>query len=183
MARVIQEQEMGRIKSIIFRYYRQILVVFFCLLFALEYFVVIHPYQEMTKNGEALDIDYYHQLLEDEEQFLTNMEALIREMDSLDEQALSKLDDLMASEINIPELINMFHLIAEENDYQLKNISFSPEQGTILINVDFSGGDYRSFKQLLKTIENNIRITDITDLSFQGAGESCSFTLLTYYLE
>lgn len=183
MARVVQEQEMGRVKSIIFQYYRQILIVFFCLLFALEYFLVIRPYQEMTQNNKALDIDYYQQLLDEEEQFLTDLEALIGEMNSLDEQALLKLDDLMASQVNIPEMINMFYLIAQDNGYYLNNISFSSEQGTIVVNADFSGGSYSSFKRLLETIENNIRITDITDLSFQGAGESCSLTLLTYYLE
>ena len=89
----------------------------------------------------------------------------------------------MATKVNVPELLNEFYLIAQDSGYDLNNISFSSEQGINKINVSFSGGDYQSFKKLLSIIENNIHIMDITNLAFSGAGESCSFTLLTYYLE
>ena len=126
---------------------------------------------------------FYENLLSEEEKFLSNLETIVNEAESLNERDLSKLDDVMATKVNVPELLNEFYLIAQDSGYDLNNISFSSEQGINKINVSFSGGDYQSFKKLLSIIENNIHIMDITNLAFSGAGENCSFTLLTYYLE
>ena len=183
MAVITQQPEMKFVKRIIFYYYRHLLILIFCLALALEYFLVVHPLKEMTKNGGSLDIQFYENLLTEERQMLDKLKKLDKKVDSLDKRSLSKLDDVMASKIDIPELLNEFYLIAQDNGYQLNDISFAPKDGVYYVTVSFSGGNYQLFKRLLTTIEKNIRIMDITNLSFSGAGESCNFTINTYYLE
>jgi len=183
MVRFTQQPEMNFIKRAIFYHYRRLLVLIFCLALVLEYFLAVHPLREMTRNNEALDMQFYKTLLAEERQMLDKLEKLNKEADSLDQRSLSKLDDVMASGINIPQMLNEFYLIAQDSGYQLNNIAFAPEDGVYHITVSFSGGNYQLFKHLLTIIEQNIRIMDITNLSFSGAGESCNFTINTYYLD
>jgi len=184
MPRITQKQfKKKNVKYIIFFYYRHILIGFLILVLALEYLIFISPILKKTTNRGELDVGFYQELLTKEKEYLNGLKQMEAKVAKLDQRALSKLDDVMASELNIPELINTFYLIATDNNYKVNSISFSFENGTYLVNLSLSGGDYQSFKNLLSTIENSIRIMDITGLSFSGAGESCNLTIKTYYLD
>jgi hypothetical protein len=53
--------------------------------------------------------------------------------------------------------------------------------GAVNINVSVSAIDYAGLKSLLKILENNIRLFDVTSVSFSPSGNSASLVLTTYY--
>lgn len=57
------------------------------------------------------------------------------------------------------------------------------EVGKIEIGMEVVGVDYAALKNLLKTIENNLRLYDISSINYSPAGGSLTITLSTYYLE
>ena len=83
MVRIIKQPKAKNIKEIIFYYYWQILLLCFCLVFVLEYFIVVSPLIKLTKNNRELDMKFYENLLSEEEKFLSNLETIINEAESL----------------------------------------------------------------------------------------------------
>ena len=55
--------------------------------------------------------------------------------------------------------------------------------GKVKITMEIAGVDYKSFKALLATIESNLRLFDIEQLSFSPDGKTVSLSLNTYYLK
>ena len=53
--------------------------------------------------------------------------------------------------------------------------------GVINLNLEVTAIDYTGFKNLLRTLENNLRLFDITELSFIPDENAASFVLSTYY--
>jgi len=62
MVRIIKQPKAKNIKEIIFYYYWQILLLCFCLVFVLEYFIVVSPLIKLTKNNRELDMKFYENL-------------------------------------------------------------------------------------------------------------------------
>lgn len=59
----------------------------------------------------------------------------------------------------------------------------SRSQNVGLINIEFSVGsiDYAGFKQLVRTLENNLRLFDIINVRFAPGEDIAFFKLKTYY--
>lgn len=53
--------------------------------------------------------------------------------------------------------------------------------GTINLQVNITAIDYAGLKNLLRTLENNLRLFDVTKVSFSPNGNSATLMLSTYY--
>lgn len=67
-----------------------------------------------------------------------------------------------------------------------EKIIFSPvlsntKVGTINLHLSIGAVDYQGFKNLLRLLENNLRLFDVTSVSFSPANNSASIVLTTYY--
>lgn len=63
-----------------------------------------------------------------------------------------------------------------------KNSIILPEGvGTVNINMELTGLDYKSFKDYLSAIENNLRIMDIRDIEYDNSGKKFSVDMTTYF--
>ena len=65
-----------------------------------------------------------------------------------------------------------------------KNSFQKPESiGTIDLSANITGVDYRGIKMLLDTFEKNLRILDISKISFSPGTEVVTLDMSTYYLK
>lgn len=77
---------------------------------------------------------------------------------------IDKLDKILPDKPEIPELIVQLEALASENGMILKSINFNKDKLTAQVQL---AGKYQAFKKYLQALESNLRLLDITNLSFQ----------------
>jgi hypothetical protein len=100
----------------------------------------------------------------------------------------NKLFTLFESLINgqglILKSVNINDLSQNSKDKTKKTDAGLPAGvGKVEITLDISGVNYKSFKNLLDKIENNLLIMDITDLSFAPDASSANLKITVYYFK
>ncbi|MFA6194816.1 MAG: hypothetical protein WC719_03685 [Patescibacteria group bacterium] len=55
--------------------------------------------------------------------------------------------------------------------------------GTISLQLNISSIDYPGFKNLLRLLESNLRLFDVTSIEFSPADDSAAVTITTYYYQ
>jgi len=55
--------------------------------------------------------------------------------------------------------------------------------GTISLQLNISSIDYPGFKNMLRLLENNLRLFDVTNVEFSPASDSAVITIITYYYQ
>jgi len=152
-------------------------------LFIPEYNYVIKPGLEIGKTSGTLDLGSYQKALEEEKVYLKNLKALKVETDKIDQMDLEKLDYVVASGSNLSDVLNQVYLLTSQNSLNIQSFSINLDKGVTTINLGLAGGNYEIFKRFLESVENNIQIMDITDLSLSEDQTSFSVTIKTYYQE
>ncbi len=123
-------------------------------------------------------------------------DKLINKKNSIADADIAHLQTLLPSNIdNIRLLIEVKALLAKRN-LTLKNISFSELKNTSSIGSDNSYGtltlkfsvtaSYDNFLNLLRDLSSNLRLLDITDISFTSTDNGIydfNVTLNTYWLK
>lgn len=74
-------------------------------------------------------------------------------------------------------------IAAREEKKSISSTDSGLEVGEIEIGMEVVGVDYIALKNLLKTIENNLRLYDISSINYSPEGGALIITLSTYYLE
>ncbi len=127
------------------------------------------------------------------EEFFSNMEAMVlrngliltslqikSEALELEENKITSKnqnkEDTSASARNRKKIYK-----TEEAKAKINNLS--EEIGKITITMNIIGTDYDGLKSLLQTIENNLRLMDIKNISWSSDGNSTSLELVTYYMK
>lgn len=62
-----------------------------------------------------------------------------------------------------------------------KNYLASGDLGKIRVDISVKGVDYEAFKNLLRALENNLRLIDVEGLSFDPLAKTSSLMLSLYY--
>ncbi len=55
--------------------------------------------------------------------------------------------------------------------------------GTISLQLNISSIDYPGFKNLLRSLESNLRLFDVTSVEFSPSDDSAAITITTYYYQ
>ena len=161
-----------------------IVVIFFLILSSLSYFMFFQPQIEKTKNQGPLDVSYYQSILEEQEAYLEKLQNLEKKIDELQPEELSKLDYVLADKADVPYVLNHISALSKQSNMELTNFGFNfTEPGIIEMNFSFKQGTYQKVKNFIQKIEKNIRVMDITELSFQNVGNVLNLKIKTYYLE
>lgn len=73
----------------------------------------------------------------------------------------------------------------EEGNVTVKKINSASDKkiGTINIQLSLSMINYSGFKNLLKILENNLRLFDVTKVTFSADGKNANILLSTYYYQ
>jgi len=118
---------------------------------------------------------------------------------------LLKFNSVLPYQYKQEQLFGEFEEIANKNGWILKTVSLSypdelvpgqvataplgevssfgslnPNVGRVEVSLSLAGLDYQGVKKLLTVIEENLRLFDVSQITFSGASE-VSLSLTTYY--
>ncbi len=169
--------------KLLVRYWFIIILVIMIGLFSFDYFFVIQPKLAKTQNGKSLDLKTHQNILNEQQDYLNKLKNLEKESKKIKEDELDKLDYVVAQDADLPKILNKLDALIKQSRLEVSKYGVGWQNGEITMNFSFTGGDYQKVKGFLKRIEKNIRIMDVTSVSFKGVGSSISLTIKSYYLQ
>lgn len=141
---------------------KKILPVILILVFILIFYFLSWPaYQQIQNTKKLIKI----------KQDALDTLQMLKELPALD-----KIDKILPDNPKIPELLVQLESLAQTHGMILKSIDFNKDELTAKMQI---AGTYQNFKKYLKAVENNLRLLDITNLSFEN--NDFNLTIKSYY--
>lgn len=156
------------------------------------------PYTEADIVFLKSEVAKYKAIIDSSSEIVSNRDELIAKKNTISEADKTRLEKLLPSNIDNIRLIMEISNIAEKRGLVAKNISVGDSNktsdtigpsnssyGTLSLRFTVNSS-YNNFLNLLSDLENNLRLLDITDISF-SANDSGFYdynvTLNTYWLK
>lgn len=178
------------------KYFVIIVVVIVLIVLGIGYIAFIKDkVSQIQKVGK---VDY--QLKEDErdrkEVIIEKLERLEKEYRKISISQIKELEDIIPTQVDIPELIIKLKQFVADNDLILTSIdiggaaaaetakeSSSATIKSLNISLAISGIDsYNKFKSFLDSLEKNMPLLKMNSLTYNPKTDSYSLNLITYYL-
>lgn len=118
---------------------------------------------------------------------LAKLEELTMVFNSIETKNNEKMEKILPRKIELEELIKQMEVIIIQNGLFLTSVivaegpQLNKDIGTANISIDVVGTSYSGFKSLLRTLENNLRLLDITSVSFVPESKTTHLEIVTYY--
>jgi capsular polysaccharide biosynthesis protein len=187
------------------RYFNFIVLLVTLIILTGGYFFILKPKYEAIKK----DIKEANAAKEEEKRSrsleLSRLNAYIRDYNSISISDKEKIYKLLPRSIQPEELMAEIEQLITRRGLILTSIQISgldknldrkknkaanikvakpkdqSQVKSIEIKVNILGLDYEGLKGLLRALENNLRLMDVTRLSFSPNGESAEMTIVVYY--
>jgi len=181
MDKKLQQQ----IATLINYYFKWLVVFVMAIILILGYFFLIRPETLVAQQESS------YQKIEGEylalKRFLTQLNELSGIYQNISAKDIEKIDKFLPKKSEIEELMKQMEVIVLQNGLFLSTLQISEggesEEGIGRLSVVMSivGTDYIGLKNLLYTIESNLRLLDISKLSFSHSSKSTTIDLVAYY--
>ncbi|NCN99534.1 hypothetical protein GW920_00170 [Candidatus Falkowbacteria bacterium] len=173
------------------KYFSIILAGVLILFLALAYLVFLGPKFTATKDIIQANITEQENLYALSQQKLANLQAVGTLYKTIKEADLQKFDSVLPDNYiparlfgELEEIINSGGwLLTEINIEQAPPGDINKNVGQINVELSLSGLDYIDFKRLLKILETDLRLLDVTNVSLDSASNSVTLMLTTYYYQ
>jgi len=178
-------------------YFNIITVAVLILFLAVSYFMFIKPKFDATMSAIQSNIEQQQKLYTDQQKKLANLEIISDLYKKIPSGDLKKFNGVLPDSYIKERLFGELEEIISKNGFILNAVNISREEkklpttegmaprsasiGTIDLQLSISAIDYAGFKNLLRLLENNLRLFDVTTVSFSPGGNAASLTLSTYY--
>ncbi|MBL7057724.1 hypothetical protein ISS03_00115 [Patescibacteria group bacterium] len=168
-------------------YFNTIVIVIVLGILIGSYFFILLPKKQSADERVGSEAAVREQRYLSLKSELSRLEELTIVYDSIDSKNIAKLDKILPKKIELEELIKQMEVIMMQNGLFLSNITtreaknLTPDIGSAEININVVGADYLGFKNLLRSLENNLRLMDIQSLTFAPGGKGSSLIILAYY--
>lgn len=176
-------------------YFNIIIVGIVLLALTLAYFLLIKPKYDLTMMAIKSNIEQQQRLYAEQVKKLNNLKAISSIYEKISPSDLKKFNGVLPDSYVRESLFGELEEIISQNGFVLNSVNISKEEdkeggdsagksakvGEIDIQLSISSIDYAGFKNLLRLIENNLRLFDVTNLSFSPGANTASLTLTTYY--
>jgi len=178
-------------------YFNIIMVVILLLFLAVAYVMFIKPKYDATMSAIQSNIEQQQKLYTDQQKKLANLEIISDLYKKIPSGDLKKFNGVLPDSYIKERLFGELEEIISKNGFILNSVNISREEkklpttegmtprsasiGTIDLQLSISAIDYAGFKNLLRLLENNLRLFDVTSVSFSPGGNTASLTLSTYY--
>jgi len=179
-----------------------VLVVIFVL--AISYFVIIRPKYNETMDSIKATLEQQQKLYNRQQIKLNNLQAVAELYKKIPAADLKKFNSVLPNNYIKERLFGEFEEIITQNGFILTSVKIMEDKdvnnqsastaesevaasatsgnvGTINLELSITAIDYAGLKNLLRTLENNLRLFDITKVSFSPDGNSATLILSTYY--
>jgi len=176
-------------------YFNIIIVGVVIIVLALAYYLVIKPKYDLTMMAIKSNIEQQQRLYAEQVKKLNNLKTISSLYEKITPSDLKKFNGVLPDEYVRESLFGELEEIISQNGFILNSVNISKDDtteggessgksakiGEINIQLAISSIDYAGFKNLLRLIESNLRLFDITNLSFSPGANTASLTLTTYY--
>ncbi len=178
-------------------YFNIIIAIILLFFLAVAYFMFIKPKYVATMSAIQANIEQQQKLYTDQQKKLANLEIVSELYKKIPSGDLKKFNGVLPDNYIKERLFGELEEIITKNGFVLNAVTINQEEknpptvegaaprsaniGTINLELSISAIDYAGFKNLLRLLENNLRLFDITDVSFSPGGNAANITLSTYY--
>lgn len=185
--------------------YANALIALILVLFLLAaYWFVLSPKLEEIQSALQSSVGETQKLYNDSQRKLANLKLINEGYKKISPADLQKFNSVLPDEYKPERLFGELEEIISRGGWFISDIGLTPIEeakpalleastssspalvGTqklsaIKINLTVAAIDYNGLKSLLKMLENNLRLFDITNVTFSPSDNDASLVLTTYY--
>ncbi len=190
------------LNSLLKTYFSLFMLLLVILVLVVGYLLILRPkYQATLKtihDNYAQQQEYYASQSEK----LASLKALNEFYKKIGTADLAKFNSLLPDQYAKEKLFGELEETITRNGFVVKSINLvdsdspepgaegaaadagpaiSPQLGQIKVQLSLGAVDYIGFKNLLRLLEANLRLFDVTQVSFSPDSEATALTLTTYY--
>jgi len=183
-------------------YFNIIMVIVMIIFLVSSYFFIIKPKYDETLLAIENTTQQQQRLLADQQKKLNNLKIISDLYKKISDTDLKKFNGVLPDNYVKERLFGEFEEIINKNGYILNSVSLTDETaagetateetatsttvqtgkiGKINLKLAISAVDYKGFKNLLRLLENNLRLFDVSNVDFSSGGNTTNLTLTTYY--
>ncbi|MFH1233180.1 MAG: hypothetical protein V1649_00825 [Patescibacteria group bacterium] len=198
-----------KLNVFLIRYYNWLVILTAILIIAFGYFLLIQPkYREINSSKKPDSQNQTKQPYLKKQAEMTKFIELEQAYNKISKIDKEKIDASLPVKPDVEGLIAEIESIVLKNGLILTSLSIQqteekksnsiaeivskgkpeskssdlPEEVKLVkISLSVAGADYISFKNLLKTIENNTRLMDVKNIKYNGDNSGVSLDLIVYY--
>lgn len=186
----IAKKKNNNLNILLNRYFNPFLSLLLIIILILGYFIVLKPKFEITRSTIQTDILDQEKIRAQQAARLESLRQLAEAYKKIDQASLSRFNKLLPESYAPEKLYGELEELLTKQGLIVGSISLSDEKESpdlppsvsrVSINLSIGNVDYQAMKKLLVVLENNLRLFDITNLSFSPSGETLSLDMDTYY--
>lgn len=202
-----ESQLIKKISRLLADYFKWVVAALTIALLAAGYFFLLAPKYKQIVEGLKLASEKQEEEYYEGERYLAQLNKLNTAYKNISPEDLKKIENLLPDKAGLEDLLVQAEAIASLNGMTLTSLEIGADENGIAaekpaaggeakagnkpasniaqvgLNMSLVGVDYVGLKNVLKTIENNLRIMDVTGLEFSPAENTVSLKILTYYLK
>ncbi|NQU77291.1 hypothetical protein HQ544_01185 [Candidatus Falkowbacteria bacterium] len=191
-------------KKIFIKYNLVFIGLVFLFILIIGYFFFVSPIYSETIARKKAGIEAKEKELQGQLVYLEELKELKAEYESVELADKEKLDLILPKEEEIPEIYILLDILARESGLDLTGVAASKKAvqnqvvveeadgqtasgptlssslGILEVTLSVSGGNYDKLKIFLNKIERNIRLLDISSITFNST-EAYAISLKTYF--
>lgn len=186
-------QKKSFLASILGEHFPSVLVLCGIIIFASSYLIYFKGELNKIRKGGEYDSSRYELELAVRSEALKNLKDSVAVLNSINKADKDKIDRFIPNIPDEPSLITTLGTVIRDSGMVLLSIDtklgFEPKGNAVKglkiveVTMGIGGGDYQSFKNLMESMEKNIRIIDVESFAYSPGSSAYSIRLRTYYLE
>lgn len=186
-------------------YFNILILLVVIIVLTLSYFFVIRPKYDETMAAIQTNIEKQQKLYSEQQKKLNSLVTISNLYSKISSSDLKKFNGVLPDDYVKEKLFGELDEIISQNGFILNSVEITktdkktdakkeaatdaketvPEIKTnvssLTIEMSLSAVNYSGFKNLLKVLETNLRLFDITQVAFAPGGNSATISLTTYY--
>ncbi|MCF7795465.1 hypothetical protein K9M50_03840 [Patescibacteria group bacterium] len=206
-------RKMVKINAFFSTYFKFIILIIVLAVFLLSYIYVLKPKYNTAVEAVKGNIVSQERVYLQQLSKLNKFKQLVAVYNKIPSDEKDKLNNLLPPDYIKEQLFIELGYIIPQNGHNLSYLNFEkdteieaeqegqrrvntkeetprfflndlpPDIGYIDANLKISSASYNSVRNLLKLLENNLRLIDVYQISFNPEGESLDLSFVTYYLK
>lgn len=183
-------------------YFNIIIVFIVIVVLAVSYLVIIKPKYDEAMASIKIGLEEQQKLYLSQQTKLNSLQVVANLYKKISTVDLKKFNGVLPDNYIKERLFGELEEIVKQNGFALNSVTIKDEEekkagdtgaavvpavsekiGTINLELSIGSINYTGFKNLLRTMENNLRLFDVTSVSFSPGGNSATIVLTTYYYQ
>ena len=177
-------------------YFNLILVFVLALILLGAYLAFIKPKYQETKLLIQNNLEQQQRLYTEQVKKLNNLRVISDLYEKIPIADLDKFNEVLPDDYVKEALFGELEEIITQNGFVVNSISLSDsglsieneeeanskeKVGSLSISLSLSAINYNNLKNLLRLLESNLRLFDVTEVNFDPGGNGVELILSTYY--